>query len=271
MRIPWDAPVELKDVCAYRDAYHPETLPAKAVFVDGKFQTIVSEEYKLIHNLEVCNAVEKALANEKFYRSNTWFNGKVFHTVYELSKYSFGVERDSSPVKPCLHVFNSYNKTMAFAVAIAAMRSICTNYLYVGNPYVIKEIHKTGSVREDKTEQIREFIDGSTVKLESTISTWDDLNALELDWQRLTDIIRSIDIPEGYKKAVKKLIKPDTGQMTAWRLINAFSYVITSPIARQRGHAAFVKGSHRKMLNPGMSKRREMMRTVQTAMNSLVE
>jgi len=151
------------------------------VFVNDQWVATVSDEYQLVPNTRTVNIVFQALEklNIAYDQLNmsTQFNGRKFHFVLQLMNCSFKIS-EKDEVVPIIHGFNSYDTTLAFSIAIAAHRVICTNYLYVGNPFVVKIIHLNRN--EIKQGNVEELIT-KNLDFDSVQVTWQRWMTLEVD------------------------------------------------------------------------------------------
>lgn len=265
-RLTWNAPVEIRELSCRETG---DGVPAGAVFVDNQFITVVSDQYRLIPNVEVVERVELALVDENFNQLYTEFNGRKFHVVYEILGHGLFVA-GFDKVNPCLHIFNSYDGTRSFSIALAAMRYICTNYLVVGNPLVIKEIHRWDIV-EGVIEQIKELVELQLKEMPEIGASWTKLYNTELHRARTLEIIDQIELPKSYNETVANLMEIEfsrNNRVTAWRLVNAYSYAITSPKAVTAGYAVKNKMTGRP-LKLSMDKKRNYMGLVQRQIGRL--
>lgn len=253
-RFRWDAPVELKPLYASMNGVGiPEhqsmdKVPSQGVYVANRWVATVSSEYQLVPNTKAVDIVLQSLEtlNIRYDYSHmkTQFNGRKFHFVLALLSCSFNIS-DKDAIVPIVHGFNSYDTTLAFSIAIAAHRCICTNYLYIGNPMVVKIIHLN---RNDiKQEGIEELL-LKNLRFNSVQQKWQQWMSLKADKdfsvRGYLDFLLKNHIPEAYVKQAFNLLSNGqlkNGGMNLWRLYNFFSYIMTSPHAVQHGYTASTK------------------------------
>ena len=210
-------------------------IPSRAVFLGPDYISTVSDEYQLIPNEQCVNLTFQALHELEINHSpieDIFFNGKRFHAIIRLPDRGMIVGNDNKElIHPIIHIFNSYDKSLAFSVAIAAYRMICTNYLFIDNPKVVKVIHLQRN--EISVESVKQVILRNTERFETEMKTWNDWKSLVLTKNETLDIITYLEqkkIPKPYiDRAFELSNRVNDSQMNLWRVYNLFSYIMTSP------------------------------------------
>ena len=273
MMYNWKSPVELLPIHFNdRETKLPVTIPQKAVLVGGKYMASVSDDYKLITNDDAITSILCLLTdmNIKYTVPRIDFNGKRMHALIVLPDQKI-VMKNGDSVEPLIHLFNSYDTTLAFSIAIAANRHICTNYLYIGNPIIVQTIHNKN--RETiSSEDVSALLSQNILTFKMEEGKWKDFDEADFSESHFNDFQETVpDIPQMYKTKVTELIKSlltRNERVSAWRILNCYSYIMTSPkslLSKQTPTTVFGK-----QVQPGIEKGRDYIKYITSKMEKMI-
>ncbi len=265
-------PVKLEDVYDKNGK-----LPLKAVYVGENYICSVSDGYTLVPNEDAVNLVKASLneLNIGYSDYTEYFNGRVFNKVIEIKDKPLNIGNNEI-INPCIHIFNSYDCTLAFSIAIAASRVLCTNFLFIENPKVIKNIHYYKRFSSEKLysndfiSEISNTILENMNRFDSQKVSWIKMKDFDVNKDNFYKIMTLIDIPNAYIEKVKSLIErlyKCNQKVNLWRIYNAFSYILTSPkCINDLPTAGYMNAA----LRPNIGKANEYLKKVNNAFLNMV-
>jgi chemotaxis protein histidine kinase CheA len=132
-----------------------------AIYNNGKAVSVVTKDYRLLHNKQVINPILSFFEREKI--------------NYEIGKFTFVDEvrmrvqfnlidlrvKDNSKEGLIFSIFvsNSYNSTEAYSLSAGAYRLVCSNGMMVRESVSrIKKIHQADSIEEDAVKSVQDLI-----------------------------------------------------------------------------------------------------------------
>jgi len=240
-------------------------LKGNAVILGGEHHVAtVSEDYNFISNREAIQYVLDALYNMKIRYEilKTQFNGKQYLAGLQLSGINVTIE-DQDTMSPVIVIKNSYDKTQAYALGISAQRIICSNILIAGKDTVLTQIHSYKRSKQIDVSDVQNLIETKINNFKSNEEYWTALQDQKLELEEAKELIHSIKIPDSYVNQVDNLITQIglREELNKWRVLNAFSYILTSDKAKANGDLAVTSAG--KPLELSFKKGYEYMHIVQ--------
>jgi hypothetical protein len=182
--VSWGSGKDIKATDQYKAIVNPR---------NGKVYAVVSRDYQSIRHEEAIERIEEVIAKNSqlgSYKVSTSFyndGGRM------RRKYSFpGISVEISPkdrINLELNLFNSYDMTWPFIVALGAFRLICSNGLIVGQKYFhVRKQHifqlDRLSIKENFSSAIKRF------------------NLQSEEWKKWSEVLL---IPEVYDQVLKSI------------------------------------------------------------------
>lgn len=187
---------------------------------------VVSNEYKLIQNLDVVNIAEEILrsTNLQWTFENHIFDGRRFMQRYRIP--DLNLERTKGDVIALtLDVFNSYDGSSQFGFAFNALRLVCLNGMTVASKLGgFKMNHFENPDRfERELEQARAKVLGMGNNLRTLGPAIDRMNETPLDVSSIQRFLSDTQMPRQY---IPELIQ-GIEMPTEWGIYNAATRVLT--------------------------------------------